>query len=301
MKKYNKLIFFTLMTVLVFTAYSCLKDEDGEKREKEKRLIENYIQINNITTTPSSSGLYFIPVTEGTGATPANTDYALIRYKSTDLNGTFYDGTDKALAEQNKVNPIFALGGPFKIHMSGFYSGVTEALKQMKEGGKAKLVMPSLLIYNDYVPRIVEVELLKVISNPKAYEQGQIATLLDTAYNMELGDSIISGIYHIEKVAGTGIQPSGNKLVKMKYKGYLPDGRVFDTSEADTFKFRVGSGQVIVGLDEGVRQMKKGGKSTIIIPFYKGFGFNYVSSYGQIIIPYFSTTVFDVELLDVTD
>lgn len=308
MKKQNKFILLTLLVFSALYATSCLKDDDSEKRKKEIRLIENYVQVNNITVTPTASGLYYIPQVVGTGATPGTTDFALIQYKVTDLDGKFYDGTDKALADLNKVYPFFALGGPLKIYAGsgGFHPGVIEALRLMKEGGKAKLIMPSLLAYNDYVPRIIEVELMKVISNPLAYERQQISNFLDTASNIEFKDSTDAGIYYIEKLAGTGtVKPSTGKLAKIKYKGYLPDGRVFDkTAAADTFKFRVGgtgTAKVIDGLDNGIRMMTKGGKSTMVIPYYKGYGFDYISSGSQIVIPYFSTLVFDVELIDFTD
>lgn len=300
----NKYVFFALIAFLSISVTSCLKDDDSEKRENEKRLIENYVQENNITVTPTVSGMYIIPQVEGTGATPADSNFVLIRYKATDLDGNFHDGTDTALAKSNQVLTTFKLGGPFKIYAgpNGFLKGIIEGLKSMKEGGKAKLIMPSLLAWDDYVPRIIELELIKVITNPKAYEQEQIATLLDTAYNKTLADSASSGIYYLEKVAGTGISPSTNKLAKIKYKGYLPDGRVFDKSVADKlFEFRLGTGKVIPGMDEGIRMMKKGGKATIVIPYYKAYGFAPVTSAYQVILPYFSSVVFDVELIDVVD
>lgn len=306
MRKYNKLVFMSLIAVLIVSVTACLKDDDSEKRAKEKRLIENYVQTHNITATPTTSGLYFIPTVEGTGATPSGTDFAIIQYKGYDLDNKLFDCTDKALAEQSKITPYFAIGGPLKVYMSGFLDGVTEGLKMMKEGGKAKMIMPSILAYNDYVPRVFEVELIKVISNPMAYEREQIANFLDTATNLEVKDSTSSGIYYYEKLAGTGtVNPSSGKLVKVKYTGYLPDGRVFDKSEADTvFKFRVGgtgSSKVIDGLDNGIRLMKTGGKATMVIPYYQGYGFNALYSYGQVVIPYFSTLVFDIELVDITD
>lgn len=308
MNKQNKLILFTLLTFMVLSATSCLKDDDSEKRKKETRLIENYVQVNNITVTPTTSGLYFIPQVQGTGATPKDSSFALIQYKVTDLENNFYDGTDKALAEQNKVYPFFALGGPFKIYVRPgyFLQGVIEGLKMMKEGGKAKMIMPSLLAYNDYVPRIVEVELLKVITSPMAYEKQQIANYLDTATNISVADSLSSGVYYIQKVAGTGTsKPSTGQKVRIKYTGKLIDGRIFDKTEKDTtFRFTVGgtgTTKVIDGLDQGIRDMTVGGKSTIVIPYYRGYGMNYIASGSQVVIPYFSTLVYDVELVEITN
>lgn len=305
MKKQNRFIYLTLLVFLTISATSCLKDDDSEKREKEKKLIENYVQVNNITATPSATGLYYISEVEGTGASLGNEDFALIKYKATDLDGKFYDGTDKTLVEQNKIFPYFALGGPLKIYAvkNAFYNGVVEGLKNMKEGGKAKMIMPSILAWDDYVPRIFEVELLKVIPNPMAYEKQQIANYLDTATNIEVKDSTSTGLYYIEKLKGAGtVNPSTGKQVKIRYTGYLPDGRVFDKVASDTvYKFRVGYQAVINGLDDGIRLMTKGGKAKMVIPYYKGYGFNGLTYRGQVLIPYFSTLIFDVELVDIVD
>lgn len=302
MKKQNKIVYLTLLASLTFFVTACLKDDDSEKREKEKKMIENYVQVNNITATPSSTGLYFISQVEGTGATPSDKDYALIKYKATDLENKFYDGTDKALVEQNKVYPYFAIGGPLKIYnySNYFYPGVIEGLKKMREGGKAKLIMPSSLASNDYVPRIFEVELLKVITDPNAYEKEQISNFLDTATtNTTLADST-NGIYFISRYKSTStVYPAGGDSVKLKYKGYLPDGRVFDKTEDGLYKFKVGLNQAILGMDEGVRKMAEGDSATIVITYKKGYGFNQFVVRNQVVIPYFSTLIFEVKMVDI--
>lgn len=74
--------------------------------------------------------------------------------------------------------------------------------------------------------------------------------------------------------------------VEINYIVKLEDGRVYDTSYEDLAKevglnkteykpliFTVGSMQVIEGLDEAVKGMRKGEEKTVIIPPEKGFGF----------------------------
>jgi FKBP-type peptidyl-prolyl cis-trans isomerase len=307
MKRYNKFVLIVLLTTTVFSMSSCMKDDDGEKRDKEKAKISTYVKDHNITVTPTASGLYYISDVEGYGTAPTETDFALIKYNSTDLDGNYDNGTDKTLADLNKVTPYFILGGPLKIYMQGFMPGVTEGLLNMKEGGKATMIMPSSLSYNDYVPRIVNVELLKVIKDPDAYEREQMINFLDTAYHKSYGDSTSEGIYYIEKLAGTGTVPSTGKYATIKYKGYLPDGRIFDQTEGtDNLKFHIGYGEVLTGLESGVKLIKAGGKATIVIPYKKGYGLSASGYYDSnniphIVIPYFSTLVFDVELVSVTD
>jgi FKBP-type peptidyl-prolyl cis-trans isomerase len=313
MKNSNRVIFIMLLAILTLTFTSCLKDTDSKKRDDEKQSIATYISLKGYNVTPTTTGLYYIEGTTGTGLTPTDKDFAIINYTATDLQETLFDATDKALAEQNKIVPLYATGGPLKVYTgAAFIPGISEGIKLMKEGGKAKLIMPSILAYNDYVPRIYNVELVKVISDPNVYEKEQIKNFLDTATNLQVGDSIntntsrsgITGIYYMERLTGTGTSnPTSGNRVRIRYSGYLPNGHVFDKIDADTaFYFNVGAynGNVIDGLDEGIRHMKKGGKATIVIPYYRGYGLNQLfSSHYQIVIPYFSTTIFDVELLDI--
>ncbi|MDE3249787.1 MAG: peptidylprolyl isomerase [Bacteroidota bacterium] len=61
--------------------------------------------------------------------------------------------------------------------------------------------------------------------------------------------------------------------VKVHYHGRLTDGTTFDSSEGrDPLEFKVGSGQVIKGFDDGVTGMQVGEKKTIQIPVDDAYG-----------------------------
>lgn len=61
--------------------------------------------------------------------------------------------------------------------------------------------------------------------------------------------------------------------VKVHYHGKLVDGTTFDSSEGrDPLEFKVGSGQVIKGFDDGVSGMSVGEKKTIQIPVEEAYG-----------------------------
>lgn len=62
-------------------------------------------------------------------------------------------------------------------------------------------------------------------------------------------------------------------------------------------EFPLGQGRVIPGWDEGIGMMKVGGEARLIIPSSIAYG---PSGAGGIIKPY-STLIFDVELVDVTE
>ena len=87
------------------------------------------------------------------------------------------------------------------------------------------------------------------------------------------------------------------KEVEVHYTGWLTNGSKFDSSRdrGAGFKFRLGSGMVIKGWDEGVKGMKIGEKRLLHIPPEKGYG---ASGAGGSIPPNASLH-FEVELLKV--
>ncbi|MCE7059924.1 peptidylprolyl isomerase [Dyadobacter sp. CY343] len=68
-------------------------------------------------------------------------------------------------------------------------------------------------------------------------------------------------------------QAQAGDNVQVHYKGTLPDGQLFDSSEGrDPLNFQLGSGQVIKGFDDGVTGMEVGDKKTIHIPNAEAYG-----------------------------
>lgn len=123
-----------------------------------------------------------------------------------------------------------------------------------------------------------------------------------------------SGLIFISRKKGSGKQAKAGMKVKVHYEGKLLDGTYFDTSVKEAaqeagiyderrepyapFEFTLGQGKVIPGWDEGIAMMKEGGKATLIIPSDLAYGAN--PRPGGPIKP-FSTLVFDVELIEVSE
>ncbi|MEP7259128.1 MAG: peptidylprolyl isomerase [Flavitalea sp.] len=68
-------------------------------------------------------------------------------------------------------------------------------------------------------------------------------------------------------------QVKSGDTVKVHYSGRLSDGTTFDSSSGrEPLEFKVGSGQVIKGFDDGVTGMSVGDKRTVQIPVNDAYG-----------------------------
>lgn len=68
-------------------------------------------------------------------------------------------------------------------------------------------------------------------------------------------------------------QAKAGDTVKVHYHGRLTDGTTFDSSEGrEPLEFKVGSGSVIKGFDDGVAGMSVGDKKTVQIPADDAYG-----------------------------
>jgi len=84
----------------------------------------------------TASGLVFIPVSVGTGATPTLASTVSVHYHGTLRDGSTFDSSVQR-------------GEPISFPLEGVIPCWTEGVQLMKVGGKAKLVCPSDTAYGD--------------------------------------------------------------------------------------------------------------------------------------------------------
>jgi len=97
-----------------------------------------------------------------------------------------------------------------------------------------------------------------------------------------------SGLHYIIYNQGSGGSPVSNSKVDITYEGYLLDGEVFDSGNAEFDLNRL-----IIGWQEGLPKIEKGGDIKLIIPSHLGYGTQRTGS-----IPANSVLVFDITLHD---
>lgn len=112
----------------------------------------------------TASGLLYIPLTEGAGASPSPADRVKVHYTGKLIDGTVFDSSVHR-------------GQPATFGLNQIIASWQEGLQLMKAGGKARIVSPSNLAYGDggAPPDIppgatldFEIELLEVLpANPR--------------------------------------------------------------------------------------------------------------------------------------
>ncbi|XP_052206129.1 peptidyl-prolyl cis-trans isomerase FKBP16-3, chloroplastic isoform X2 [Diospyros lotus] len=107
-----------------------------------------------------------------------------------------------------------------------------------------------------------------------------------------------SGLQYKDIKVGQGPTPPVGFQVAANYVAMVPSGQIFDSSleKGLPYLFRVGSGQVIKGLDEGILGMKIGGKRRLYIPGPLAFPKGLTSAPGRPRVPPSSPVIFDVSL-----
>ena len=107
---------------------------ETNKAAGEAFLASNKTAEGVITT---ESGLQYKVITEGTGATPSDSDIVKVNYTGTLLDGTKFDSSVDR-------------GQPLEFPINAVIPGWTEMLKLMKVGGKVTAWIPSDLAYGPH-------------------------------------------------------------------------------------------------------------------------------------------------------
>lgn len=210
-----------------------------------------------------------------------------------------YDNTGRLLYS-NSEEPMFQYNSNSDTGMMevlGLISVGDSASIIQKENGKDVLV--SFKLNNRFPTKLGEflngnpkyrtqipaIELTQVLQKLKDYEQDSIQYL--------------GGMFLIHLIKGSGDHPLTGHEVDFHMKSTNMQGEIIESTHAvnNPFTYVLGDqDQVIEGLDYGIRRMKAGGKSIMIIPSHLAYG---VQGSSTGIVPPNTTLVYEVDLLSI--
>jgi len=102
---------------------------------KDRELIQSYIERKNLKMKETSSGLWYIIISEGKGKYLTDKDKVEMEYKCSLLDGTScYSSTE--------LGPKVVVLGKTSLE-----SGLDQGLRMLKPGGEALFILPPFMAY----------------------------------------------------------------------------------------------------------------------------------------------------------
>lgn len=173
-----------------------------------------------------------------------------------------------------------------------------EGLALLSKGDSAEFMIPSDSVMNamNRPPFVKKGDMIHIyvkvldVEGEQAYQASQeqekkdqqakdeklIQAYLDSAKLQ--GTATENGVYVVTTKEGSGPLPKDGQEVSVMYTGQSLSGKAFDSNEdtafhhTDPLSFVLGQGRMIPGMEEGVRQLKKGADALIFIPSGQGYG-----------------------------
>ncbi len=283
------------MAAVALLGQACLKEPENEAdkyvKENEQQ-IQAFLRDSNYTAQETSLGVHYIKTQENpSGTQPGTGSQVYVHYEGRRLTDDFlFDRSSRA----GNRPLVFAVNGGSVI--TGFNDGIAV----MREGERAKLLIPSSLGYGyanlqnlpPYTALKFDVELVAVRTEDQALRVFATDTLkLDPAKLLPLAGA--PGAYYYKSQEGPGSAIKNEQKVNFKYRGRFIDGRNFAPANS-TSSLVMGSGRAIKGVEEAIRGMKQGEKGVIFVPSSQGYG-----EQGNQGIPGYSPLIFDIEVVSI--
>jgi FKBP-type peptidyl-prolyl cis-trans isomerase len=150
----------------------------------------------------------------------------------------------------------------------------------------------TLLVNADSVPKRMNEFLTRMSIERNRLMEKQ---LFDAVKGQPGVGSLPDGVCYVIVKAGTGMRPQLSDSITVHVKGFLPDGKQFEDTYPKNTPLKTTPANMIPGLKETVQIMPAGSLWRIYIPSALGYADTGVPG----IIPPYSATVFDIELLSI--
>lgn len=282
---------------------ACNRNEEvsfeQRKLEENESAIQAYIAAQGLNPQKTDFGLYY-QILE---ANPEG------RMTDSTLRWAFIKYTTRVLPSGLVLNDRFAPEGDavFDLPVGGGTEilGLEETLRLMREGEKAIALMDYRFAYGTfgsallppYAAIAVEIELLSLKSEENLINEFIAAEGLTVTQATPTNVRLV----RLEEAEPDAKAVDSTSSVTVKYIGRRLDKSQFDSQES--FRFDLADDNLINGWKAGVRLMKKGERSFIIMPSREAYGANGTRA-GQsntFIIRPFEPIYFEMEVLEVED
>lgn len=233
--------------------------------------------------TETKSGLKYRIRRKGSGAKPTATASVKVHYKGWLESGKVFDSS-------------YERRDPIKFPLNQVIKGWTEGVQLVGQGGMIELEIPYDLAYGEdgrppvippkatlhFLVELLEVQLPAVPGDSDADAPEEFTTTK-------------SGLKYRIRRKSDGEKPKASNTVKVHYKGWLDNGKTFDSSYSRGEPIQFPLNGVIKGWTEGMQLVGKGGMIELEIPYDLAYG----EEGRPPTIPEKATLHFIVELLEV--
>ncbi|MBR5703378.1 MAG: FKBP-type peptidyl-prolyl cis-trans isomerase [Bacteroidales bacterium] len=244
---------YIIMAASLLALVSCAKEKTAGKNDDAKRYFDAWISQNYPAATKTPLGAYILSETPGTGILPEDSIYVRINYSCYTLDGTLQSTTNEKLARKcglytntDYYGPLVAYRGEKQESLS---AGTEEAISTMRMGGRKTVVIPGWLSetkrYNSaekYVENcsgtdyIYEFEVIECFNDVDRWERDSLLRYLAANYPAAKEDTTCQGLFYLKTRDGLDKEFASDTTVYFNYTGRLLNGKVFDTTIADTAK-----------------------------------------------------------------
>ena len=340
-KDMNKIKNILLVAVLCALSLSCAKKASTPLNESAKAYFDAWMEVHYPDLQPTALGCYVISETEGKGellSSQENSPYLRVHYVLSDLSGnvsaTSREDLSKQLGRYSETSNYFP--AIWRREDDALSAGLDESLESMRVGGRKKTIIPGWLSSTqrfdtpeEYLANvsgtnyIYDVEVVEIIKDIEKWEIDSLGRYIESAYpGMSVEDSLKFGFYYRQTKAPDSEEEFPNDTtIYINYIGRLLNGKVFDTTIADTAKryslystsatyqpvaikfnkddytqIKMGTDEsdVIDGFAYTLSKMKSHESGVGI--FYSGIGYGSTGSGNS--IPSYSPLIFEIEIVD---
>ena len=130
-------ILFLILITAITLSFGCNKDDFFER---DRNLILQYIEDNNLTAEEGEYGMFYIIDVPGGAEKPNLTDMVTVTYRGELLDGSVFDEVPNA--NQDKIT----------FGLAGVIQGWQLGIPLFGRGGSGKLLIPSALGYGARSP-----------------------------------------------------------------------------------------------------------------------------------------------------